>query len=137
MQIGTVHSAAIASEMAAQIYELPILARNIEDDPSNTTRFLVLGHQDVAPSGQDLTSMYFVTANRPGALHEVLRAFADANISMTRIESRPSRIGKWEYVFFVDIDGHQADPQVAAALGRAGETASMLRVLGSYPRASL
>ena len=130
-------SAAIASEMAAQIYELPILARNIEDDPSNTTRFLVLGHQDVAPSGQDLTSMYFVTANRPGALHEVLRAFADANISMTRIESRPSRIGKWEYVFFVDIDGHQADPQVAAALGRVGETASMLRILGSYPRASL
>jgi len=130
-------SAAIAGEMAAQIYELPILARNIEDDPSNTTRFLVLGHQDVAPSGQDLTSMYFVTANRPGALHEVLRAFADANISMTRIESRPSRIGKWEYVFFVDIDGHQADPHVAAALGRVGETASMLRILGSYPRASL
>lgn len=134
---GETDSAAIAGEMAARIYELPILARNIEDDPSNTTRFLVLGHQDVAPSGQDLTSMYFVTANRPGALHEVLRAFADANISMTRIESRPSRIGKWEYVFFVDIDGHQADPHVAAALARVGEIASMLRILGSYPRASL
>ncbi|MGE3772044.1 MAG: prephenate dehydratase [Gammaproteobacteria bacterium] len=130
-------AAAIAGEMAAEIYGLPLLERNIEDDPSNTTRFLVLGHQDVAPTGQDLTSLYFVTPNKPGALHEVLRAFADADISMTRIESRPLRQAKWEYVFFVDIDGHQADPGVAAALAKVGETASMLRILGSYPRASL
>lgn len=130
-------SAAIAGEVAAEIYGLPILARNIEDDPSNTTRFLVVGHQDVAPSGQDLTSLYFVTPNKPGALHEVLRAFADAKIGMTRIESRPLRHAKWEYVFFVDIDGHQAEPRVAAALEQVARTASMLRVLGSYPRASL
>jgi len=130
-------AAAIAGEMAAEIYSLPILFRNIEDDPSNTTRFLVLGHQDVAPSGQDLTSLFFVMPNRPGALHEVLRAFADASISMTRIESRPQRQAKWEYVFFVDIDGHQAEPRIAAALAKVAATASMLRVLGSYPRASL
>ena len=130
-------AAAIAAEMAAEIYGLPILHRNIEDDPSNTTRFLVLGHQDVAPSGQDLTSLFFVTPNRPGALHEVLRAFADANISMTRIESRPLRRAKWEYVFFVDIDGHQAEPRIAEALAKVRDTASQLRILGSYPRASL
>jgi chorismate mutase/prephenate dehydratase len=133
----TPDAAAIASEMAAAIYGLPILAGNIEDDPSNTTRFLVLGHQEVPASGQDLTSMFFVTANRPGALHEVLQAFADAGISMTRIESRPARAGKWEYVFFVDIDGHQADARVAAALARVAATASLLRILGSYPRAVL
>lgn len=130
-------AAAIAGEMAAEIYGLPILHRNIEDDPSNTTRFLVLGHQAVAPSGQDLTSLFFITPNRPGALHEVLRAFADAGISMTRIESRPLRQAQWEYVFFVDIDGHQAEPRIASALAKVGETASLLRILGSYPRASL
>jgi len=130
-------AAAIAGDMAASIYDLPILARNIEDDPANTTRFLVLGRQPVPPSGADLTSMLFVAPNRAGALHDILRAFADAQISMTRIESRPLRSAQWEYIFFVDIEGHQSDPTVAAALARVAERSSRLRILGSYPRAVL
>ena len=134
---GNSQAAAIAGEMAASIYGLPILARNIEDDPSNTTRFLVMGHQAVGASGCDLTSMQFMVRNRPGALHQILAAFAAEDISLTRIESRPRRQGKWEYVFFVDIEGHEADEPVKRALQRVADCTSMLRILGSYPRAAL
>ena len=134
---GNAAAAAIAGEMAASIYGLPIVARNIEDDPSNTTRFLVMGHLHVGASGSDLTSMQFMVRNRPGALHQILSAFAAENISLTRIESRPQRQGKWEYVFFVDIEGHEADPPVKRALERVAENTSVLRILGSYPRAAL
>ena len=129
--------AAIAGETAAEFYRLPVLFRNIEDHPDNTTRFLVLGKHDTQPSGRDKTSILFSARNRPGALHDMLACFAANNVSMTRIESRPSRTGMWEYVFFVDVEGHAEDPGVVAALENLGKEASMVKVLGSYPVAVL
>lgn len=129
--------AAIAGETAAEFYKLPILNQNIEDHPDNTTRFLVLGRHDTRPSGKDKTSILFSAANRPGALHDMLACFAANNVSMTRIESRPSRMGMWDYVFFVDVEGHAEDPQVIVALKKLKETASMVKLLGSYPVAVL
>ncbi|MBI4693718.1 MAG: prephenate dehydratase [Gammaproteobacteria bacterium] len=128
-------AAAIAGVNAAVLYGLPALKSNIEDRPDNTTRFLVLGQRPPGPSGEDLTSIVFSMPNRPGALYEILQGFADAGISMTRIESRPMRKGTWEYLFFVDIEGHADDPVVASALERVADRAAWLRVLGSYPRA--
>lgn len=125
---------AIASEAAAGIYGLSTLAANIEDQPDNTTRFLVIGRQASPPSGDDKTSMVFSTRNRPGALCRVLAAFAENGISMTRIESRPSRRENWEYLFFVDILGHAEDAAIAGALEQVAECTSSLKLLGSYPR---
>jgi chorismate mutase/prephenate dehydratase len=130
-------TAAIAGSMAAEIYRLEILEGNIEDEPDNTTRFLVIGSQQTPPSGNDKTSMLVSTPNRPGALYQLLEPFARHNISMNRIESRPSRRVIWDYVFFVDIDGHRQDESVAKALGELREASSMLKVLGSYPKAVL
>ena len=130
-------AAAIASREAADIYGLRLIASNIEDEPDNTTRFLVIGREAVARSGRDKTSLLVSAPNRPGALHELLAPFAQHGISMTRIESRPSRRGVWEYVFFVDIEGHASDPTVGKALEQLGAEAAMLKVLGSYPRAVL
>jgi chorismate mutase / prephenate dehydratase len=128
-------SGAIAGTTAAEIYGLSILAANIEDEPNNTTRFLVIGRQESRPSGDDKTSLLVSTANRPGGLYQLLAPFARCGISMTRIESRPSRRGIWDYLFFIDIEGHSADPAVAEALGDLAGQASVLKVLGSYPRA--
>ncbi|BCO30356.1 P-protein [Thiohalobacter sp. COW1] len=130
-------SAAVASETAAELYGLNRLARNIEDEPGNTTRFLVIGKQTVAPSGRDKTSLLVSVRNEPGALYTLLAPFNEHGISMTRIESRPSRRGVWDYVFFVDIEGHAGDAQVAAALAELEQRASVLKVLGSYPRAQV
>jgi chorismate mutase/prephenate dehydratase len=126
---------AIASREAAGIYGLQVLASNIEDEPDNTTRFLVIGRESVPPSGKDKTSLLLSASNKPGALHRLLSPFAQHGISMTRIESRPSRRGVWEYVFFVDIEGHVADSNVAQALDELRAEAAMLKVLGSYPKA--
>ncbi|MGA9664852.1 MAG: prephenate dehydratase [Gallionella sp.] len=127
------HSAAIAGSQAAALFGLTIFAENIEDDASNTTRFLVLGNQQVAPSGNDKTSLVMSTANRPGAVHDLLVPLARHGVSMTKLESRPARSGLWEYVFYMDIEGHQADAKVAAALAELKQVAAFVKVLGSYP----
>jgi len=131
------HCAAIASDVAAEVYGLNILAANIEDDPNNTTRFLTIGQQKVGPTGRDKTSLMVAVHNRSGALYSLLEPISRHGVSMTRIESRPSRVSKWDYVFFVDVEGHAQDDNVAAALDELAEKASLLKVLGSYPRCEL
>ncbi len=128
---------AIAGESAAEIYGLQLVVSNIEDEPDNTTRFLVIGANQISPSGDDKTSLLISAPNRPGSLYQLLEAFARNNVSMTRIESRPSRRGMWDYVFFVDVDGHIKDTKVTQALSDLAQTASIVKVLGSYPKAVL
>jgi len=130
-------AAAIASEAAGVLYEVPVLQANIEDDAANTTRFLVIGAEDTPPSGQDKTSLMVSNPNKPGALHRILTPLAEQNVSMTRIESRPSKAALWEYVFFIDIEGHTDDSHVRAALDKLEVEAGFLRSLGSYPKAVL
>ncbi|MGH8799065.1 MAG: prephenate dehydratase [Casimicrobiaceae bacterium] len=128
-------AAAIAGEAAAAIYALAVLAPHIEDDPNNTTRFWVLGRHAVARSGDDETSLVMAAQNRPGAVHALLEPLARHGVSMSRLESRPARTGLWEYLFFVDLEGHRDDPPVAAALAELGARAPFLKLLGSYPAA--
>jgi len=128
-------SAALGPKLAATIYKLNLLARNVEDETRNTTRFLVLAEHESAPSGNDKTSLILSTRNVPGAVHELLGPLAANRVSMTRLESRPSRTGLWEYVFYVDIEGHQQDANVARALAELEQKASFLKNLGSYPAA--
>jgi chorismate mutase / prephenate dehydratase len=128
-------SAAVAGEMAAEHYGLAILHANIEDEPNNTTRFLILGDYQPKPSGRDKTSLILSARNRAGAVYEMLTPFAKRGVSMTKFESRPSRVALWEYLFFVDIEGHRDDPQVAEALEEVGGIAGYIKVLGSYPLA--
>ena len=127
------NTAAIASMRAADLLKLNVLAENIEDDPKNTTRFLVLANHDVAPSGHDKTSLVIATKNQPGAIVALLEPLARHNVSMSKLESRPSKHGIWEYVFFVDIEGHNQDKTVNVALSEIQQRASLLKILGSYP----
>jgi chorismate mutase/prephenate dehydratase len=128
-------TAAVAGDAAAQHYGVAILASNIEDEPNNTTRFLVLGNYEPAPSGRDKTSLVLSAKNRAGAVYEMLTPFATRGVSMTKFESRPSRAALWDYLFFVDIEGHCDDPQVAEALAEVERIAGYIKVLGSYPMA--
>lgn len=130
-------AAAIGHSEAAKQFGLPIVASDIQDNPNNTTRFVVIGAPDKAakPSGSDKTSLMFGVQDKPGALYDALVPFHQAGINLSRIESRPSRRRPWEYLFFIDISGHQSDPAIAAALDQLRSRASMLEVLGSYPRA--
>ena len=127
--------AAIASSKAAEIFGLAICAQNIEDDPNNTTRFLVMGSQRVPASGKDKTSLAIATHDRPGAVYELLAPLAKYQVSMSRFESRPSRKGLWEYMFFIDLEGHQDNNNVASAVDELRNKATFLKILGSYPAA--
>ncbi len=128
-------TAAIAGESAAEVYGLNMLVADIEDKADNTTRFLIIGRKMFPASGKDKTSLLLSTSGTegPGVLFRLLEPLARANVSMTRIESRPSRRRKWDYVFFVDIEGHADEPEVAAALALIREHATLFRILGAYP----
>jgi chorismate mutase/prephenate dehydratase len=130
-------TAAIAGLLAGERYKLSVLAKSIEDSPDNTTRFLVLGRVDPAPTGRDRTSLVLSAENKPGAVHALLTPLAEHKVSMTRIESRPlrTRASLWEYFFFIDLEGHQQDAQVHKALEGLKSRAAFLKILGSYPAA--
>jgi len=131
------HTAAIAGIVAAEVYNLTIIEKNIEDEPNNTTRFIIIGQQSPSPTGNDKTSLVVSTGNQPGALHKILEPFAKFGIGMVHIESRPSRQGLWDYVFFIDIEGHSEDKVIAQSLDRVKENVKMFKLLGSYPKAVL
>lgn len=130
---GEWNSAAIAGEIAANLYGLKSHAKNIEDRPDNSTRFLIIGRDDVGPSKDDKTSIVVSTRNQPGALHELLEPFHRHKVDLTRVETRPSTSGTWNYVFFIDFSGHVFDENVAAALAEVKSRVSDLKILGSYP----
>jgi len=125
--------AAIASEIAGQQYNLQIVKAHVQDDPHNRTRFAVIGRLETAASGNDQTSLVLSVPNKAGAVHNLLAPLAKHGVSMTRFESRPARMGKWEYYFYVDVEGHQMDSKVAGALTELKDNAAFFKVLGSYP----
>ncbi len=127
--------AAIASSLAAEHHKVPILRARIEDNQHNATRFLVIGRRPAGPTGRDKTSILFAMKNVPGALSSVLEPFARSGLNLTRIESRPAKQRPWEYVMFVDFEGHRETSSVADVLSEIGERTVFLKVLGSYPAA--
>jgi chorismate mutase/prephenate dehydratase len=130
---GEWNSAAIAGDMACELYGLEKLHNKIEDNPDNSTRFLIIGREEVPKSGKDRTSLVVSVRNKPGALHDLLEPFQRHNVDMTRLESRPSRSSKWSYVFFIDLEGHIEDPSVANVIDELSSQVVDLKVLGSYP----
>ncbi len=127
------NSACIASFLAAKVYKLKIVARNIEDSPRNITRFFVIGKADAGRTGHDKTSILFSIKDRIGALHEMLMPFKKNKINLTKIESRPSKKRAWDYYFFVDLEGHKDEPRVSKALLELENKCKFLKILGSYP----
>ncbi len=127
-------AACIGNKILANLYGLKVVASSIEDSPNNYTRFLVIARNDSPPSGKDKTSILFSVKDRVGALHDILASFKDLGISLTKIESRPSKKKAWEYYFFVDFQGHRSSPSVQKALKKLGRRCSFVKILGSYPR---
>lgn len=128
-------SGALASEVAADVYGVPVIAHNIEDSTANVTRFFVLGRENAKPTGDDKTSLLMVVRDRVGALYDSLLPFRKSGVNLTFIESRPSKRRNWEYYFFVDFVGHVADPKIKAVLDELSEYCQFVKILGSYPRA--
>lgn len=126
--------AAIASEMAGEQYQLGVVQAHIQDDPHNRTRFAVIGSLQTGPSGRDRTAIVLAVPNKAGAVYNLLAPLAKHGVSMTRFESRPARIGTWEYYFYVDVEGHVHDAAVARALAELKDNAAFFKVLGSYPQ---
>lgn len=127
--------AAIASAKSAQIYDMKILAKEIEDNHNNTTRFFILSKHDSPPTGNDKTSVVYLLQHKPGTLYEALKVFSERSINLTKIESRPTRQKPWEYNFYLDFEGHRQDPVIQDALDKLKELTLFLKVLGSYPKA--
>ena len=130
----TKNAACIASILAAKVYNLKILAKEIEDSPHNVTRFLVIAKNDVPPTNEDKTSIMFSIKDRVGALHDMLIPFKKYRINLTKIESRPSKKKAWDYYFFLDLSGHRQEPRVKRALQELDLKCKFLKILGSYPR---
>ncbi|MFQ5464573.1 MAG: prephenate dehydratase [Thermodesulfobacteriota bacterium] len=128
--------AAIASAAAASLYDLRVIERNIEDHPHNFTRFLVIGRKETSRTGGDKTSLVFAIKDAPGALYSMLQPFAERGLNLTKIESRPIKTKAWEYLFYIDFDGHITDANVKAAVDELSEHCAFLKVLGSYPKSS-
>jgi chorismate mutase/prephenate dehydratase len=128
-------AAAIASQMAASLYDLQVARRKIEDNPNNFTRFLVIGRKTPAPSGRDKTSIMFSVRDEPGILYRMLEPFSKRGINLSKIESRPFKKKAWEYIFFLDMEGHIQDRTVSEAVEELRGYCTVLKVLGSYPRA--
>ncbi|NWG09931.1 MAG: prephenate dehydratase [Nitrososphaerales archaeon] len=131
---GLLDSCAIASERAAKIYNMEILAKGIEDDKNNYTRFFVLSERDSMYTGKDKTSVIFSTKNVPGALYSALKEFATRRINLTKIESRPTKAMPWEYNFYLDFEGHRDEERCKKALEGLEKKALFVKILGSYPR---
>lgn len=127
---------AIASRLASDIYEVPVVADSIMDEPNNTTRFFVIGECDAQPSGADRTSLFFTIRDKVGALYQVLGVLQGHGLNMSYLESLPSRAEPWEYIFFVEMDGHLAEAHVHAAMERLEDLCRSVKILGSYPRGS-
>jgi chorismate mutase/prephenate dehydratase len=127
------YSACIASSLAAKIYKLKVIASDIQDSPNNITRFMVIGKEDVSPTGYDRTSVMFSVKDRVGALHDMLLPFKKYGINLTKIESRPSKKKAWDYYFFVDMEGHRENRRVKMALAELEGKCNFLKILGSYP----
>lgn len=135
MLSSSVPAAAIGTQRAAKLYGAEILARNIQDHSPNVTRFIVLSSQDHAPTGRDKTSLCFsFNEDRPGLLYEILKEFAQHNINLTKVESRPSKESLGRYIFLVDLEGHREDPLISQVLSRAKAMTTMFKIFGSYPK---
>ncbi|EDP75953.1 prephenate dehydratase [Hydrogenivirga sp. 128-5-R1-1] len=130
-------SGAVASEVASYTYHLNIVASNIQESSDNFTRFLIVSKREMKPTGKGKTSLIFAVRDEPGALYRALEAFYEEGVNLTKIESRPSRRRAWDYVFFVDLEGHREDERVRRVLKKLGERTQMVKILGSYPRALL